>query len=70
MPDRYRHHEQAEQDFRERVGKDVSILRDREWGDTRPMTLREFRNRLETADGEQIEMFGIGGCGCFVEAAE
>lgn len=70
MPDRYRQHENAEHEFRERVGKDVSILRDREWGDTRPMTLREFKERLENVGGEQIEMFGIGGCGCFLEAAE
>jgi hypothetical protein len=69
MPDRYREHEANEADLRERLGKDVSILRDREWGETRPMTLREFRERIERGDVGQLDMFGIGGCGCFVDAA-
>lgn len=67
MPERYAEHEQREQDLRGQLGKDVSILRDREFGDTRPMTLREFRQRLES--GETMDdLFGIGGCGCFVDA--
>lgn len=72
FPERYQKHEQAEQDFRRAIGKDVSILRDREFGDTKPMTLREFRERIERgATGQQeLELFGgIGGCGCFVDAA-
>lgn len=67
MPDRYREHERAEQELREYLGKDVAILRDRIGGDTKPMTLRAFRERLE--NGAQFEEFEFGGCGCFVEAA-
>lgn len=67
MPERYAGHEQREQDLRGQLGKDVAILRDREFGDTKPMTLREFRQRLES--GETMDdLFGIGGCGCFVDA--
>lgn len=63
MPDRYKKHEQAEQDLRDYLQKDVSILRDRVGGDTRPLTLREFRQRIEA--GGQYDMDEIGGCGCF-----
>lgn len=67
MPERYAEHERREQNLREHLGKNVSILRDREHGDTQPMTLREFRQRLEA--GETMDdLFGIGGCGCFVDA--
>lgn len=95
MPDRYRYHEEQEQELRARLGKDVSVLRDRAtirldkpviktregfdgaqepveiWtiDGTRPMTLREFRERIERGDVGQLDMFGIGGCGCFVDAA-
>lgn len=67
LPERYAEHERKEQEMRDYLGKDVSILRDREDGDTRPMTLREFREQIEA--GAQPDMFAIGGCGCFVEAA-
>lgn len=63
MPERFAKHEQAEQDLREYLGKDIAILRDREGGDTKPLTLREFRER--GLDGQ--ESFDWGGCGCFVE---
>lgn len=46
MPDRYRYHEGKEQELREYLGKDVTVLR--EWKEGgRPLTLREFRERLE-----------------------
>lgn len=63
MPERYLYHEAKEQEFREFVGKDVAILRDRRGGQTRPLTLRELRERLET-EPHQVDLFDIGGCGC------
>lgn len=63
MPERYAFHENKEQEFREYVGKDVSILRDREGGDTKPLTLKTLREKYQS--GHQIDMFDIGGCGCF-----
>jgi hypothetical protein len=62
-PERYAYHERREQDFREFTGKDVAILRDRRGGTTRPLTLREFRERLGVAP-EAFDAAEWGGCGC------
>jgi hypothetical protein len=63
LPAVYRRHETEEQAFREATGKDVAVLRDRRGGKTRPLTMREFRGRIE-AKGE-CDLFDWGGCGCF-----
>jgi len=68
FPDRYRWHEEREQELREFLGKDVAILRDRRGGETRPLTLRELRQRLE-ADAGAYDQQDWGACGCFTEAA-
>lgn len=65
LPERYAYHERQEQAFRKRLGKNVAILRDRRGGVTRPLTLCELRQRIES--GESIDKFDWGGCGCFVE---
>jgi hypothetical protein len=65
-PDRYAYHERRELELRDFLGKDVAILRDRRGGRTRPMTLREFRQRVE-APVAQVPAFDSdewGGCGC------
>ena len=49
--------EQKEQELRAFLGKNVSILKD--------LTLKALREKIE-AKG-QIDMFEIGGCGCFVD---
>lgn len=67
MPDRFAEHEAREQEIRTYLGKDVSILRDREGGETDPLTLREFRER---GLDKQPDLWDWGGCGCFIEAAE
>jgi hypothetical protein len=61
-PDRYRYHEAREEGMRTYLGKDVSILRDRRGGKSRPMTLREFREQLE--GGGECDTTDIGGCAC------
>jgi hypothetical protein len=65
LPERYAYHEQREQQLREYLGKDVAVMLDRSGGRRRPLTLRNFRERLEAApamfDGEEW-----GGCGCAV----
>ena len=68
LPERYAFHEQKEQELRAYLGKDVSILRDRTGGESKPLTLRDFRLRLEA--GGQCDMFDIGGCGCFAQPEE
>lgn len=66
MPDRYAWWESQEQELREHLGKDVSILRDRRGGTSTPLTLRAFRERHEALP-EQTDLFDVGGCGCFVD---
>lgn len=65
-PETYAYHEAKEQELREFLGKDVAILRDRTIeGAGRPITLREFRERLEL----QPALFDAeewGGCGCAI----
>lgn len=50
LKDRYLMWEEKEQEIREYLGKDIAILKDRRGGQSRPMTLREFRLRLESGD--------------------
>lgn len=69
LPDRYRYHERRELELIEYLGKKVTILRDRRGGQLTPMTLREFRERLE-ADRGDFDHQEWGGCGCFFNDAE
>ena len=70
MPERYAYHEAKEQEFRDMVGKDVSILRDREGGTTKPFTLGQLRERID-AGGTQLALADDwGGCGCMVDFEE
>ena len=60
--------EAKEQAIREYLGKPVSILTDRSGdGVKKPLTLRDLRQRIE--GNGQVDMFDVGGCGCFMEAA-
>lgn len=63
MPDRYRYHEAKEQELRDYLGKDVSVLVTRTGGVTTPITLRQFREQIER--GEKYDTLDFGGCGCF-----
>jgi len=47
FPERYLWHEDQEMITRDYLNKDVSVLRDRTSNNTRPLTLRELRYRLE-----------------------
>ena len=66
-PALYAQHEAEEEALRKHLGSDVSILRDRRHGTLRPLTMRELRERIETTP-EQVDMFDIGGCSCFMPA--
>lgn len=66
--DRYLFHEGQEEDLREHLGKDISILRDHSAGGI-PLTLRKFRERIE----DQPSLFDDtdwGGCGCFADQGD
>lgn len=63
MPERFKECEDKEQGMREFLGKDISILRDRRGGETKPLTLKELRERFQMTG--QGDLFDIGGCSCF-----
>jgi hypothetical protein len=65
MPERYAAHEAKEQELRKFLDKDVSVLRDRRGGKTKPMTLEDFRKRIQ--DGEEHDRHDWGGCGCAID---
>jgi hypothetical protein len=65
-PDRYAYHEGKEQELREHLDKDVAILRDRTGGNSVPLTLRRFRERVQMQP-ELFDDIDWGGCGCFVD---
>lgn len=69
MPARYAEHEAAELGLRHHLGKDVSILRNRAGGDTKPLTLRAFREMVTAGASTEEFEFEWGGCGCFLEDA-
>jgi hypothetical protein len=65
-PETFAQWEQGEQELREFLGADVSILRDRSGGDTRPLTLTALREQVQ----QQPTFFDAedwGGCGCFLD---
>jgi len=62
FPDLYKYHEEEEQKIRKKLNKDVAILRDRTGGKSRPLTLKEFRHRMQKGEECADEW---GGCGCF-----
>ena len=66
-PCRFAEWEANEEELRELLG-DVSMLKDRTGGVTTTLTLRQLRERIE--GGGKIDMFDIGGCGCFVDHEE
>lgn len=62
--DRYAFYEAQEQGMREFLGRDVAMLTDRTGdGKKKPLTLAALRERMDA--GGQLDMFEVGGCGCF-----
>jgi hypothetical protein len=63
MPERYAWHEMREERVRTNTGKDWSVLTDRRGdGKKKTLTLRQFRERIES--GETFDREDWGGCGC------
>ena len=67
FPDRYAAHEAKEEELRQYLGKDVSIMKDRRGGESKPMTMAAFRKRLEAEANKIDDEDDWGGCGCFVD---
>lgn len=64
LPDVYAYHEAQEDALRDALGKNVAILRDRRRGRTIPLTLRDFRTRMQQQDLE-IQETEEQSCQCF-----
>lgn len=62
---RYLAWEAEEEQTRAMLGKDVAILRDRTDGGTRPLSLRQFRERIDAQPG-LFDTEDWGACGCFM----
>jgi len=68
--ERFMFHETQEEELREYLGKDVSILTEIVSGNPVPLTLRKFRERQETQPALfEVDDFDFGGCGCFTQDA-
>ena len=65
MPERYLFHENKEEEFRDFIDKDVSIMRDRRNNTTKPMTMKELRQRIDA--GERFQYDSDWSCMCFNE---
>lgn len=63
LPDVFAVWEREEDALRQYLGGNVSILTDRTGGERKPLPLSALRQRLDR--GGQVDMFEIGGCGCF-----
>ena len=66
--DRYLFHEGKEQELRDYLGKDVTILKEVVNGQPVPLSLTAFRERQDRQPGLfDFDEFDFGGCGCFVQ---
>jgi len=69
MPERFNVWEQKEQEMRDYLGKDVSILVEVVKGQKKSLPLSELRRRAENSP-TLIDETDIGGCGCFFQEDE
>lgn len=67
--ERYLEWERDEEAIREHLDKNVSILRDRRGGTSKPLPLRVFRNRLE-GNPDDYDADEWGACGCTLPDAD
>ena len=65
FPESFARSEEAEQGIRDLTGKDVSILRDRTGGTTKPFPLSELRRRTEKQPSLFDESLDWGACACY-----
>jgi len=63
MPERYDVWANKEQEVREFLDKDVSILKEQVKGESKRLTLIDLRERSK----DSVDMLDLGGCGCFVD---
>lgn len=68
IPEVYAYSEQKEEEMRQYLGKDVSILKRTRNKIQYPLTLRQLREEIEANKLDEIDLFDFGGCGCFVDS--
>lgn len=66
LPEVYAEWERNEQEIRDYLGKDVTILRRTRKGVRYNLSLKELREEIEAEQTDAIDFTEIGGCGCFV----
>ena len=67
FPDQFAYHERKEEEMRNFLDKDVTILKKVRDKVTYRLTLRELRESVEDIGACDIDYDDIGGCGCFVQ---
>lgn len=65
FPKRYAEHEAKEEALRAIVG-DHSIMRDRRGGESKPLTMKSFREQIEVNEAH-FDCHDWGGCGCAID---
>ena len=65
LPDVYARHEVEEQALRLALGKNITILRDRRQGKVFPLTLRDFRVRVQARQEQEAQEAEEESCQCF-----
>lgn len=72
FPELYAYHEGREQEFRRYVGRDdVAIMSRTVGGKKLPMTMKEFRERIEVGRLGELDLCAPwGGCGCMLDSEE
>ena len=65
LPERYAELEKIEKDMQAYLQKDVTILTRQRKGQRENLSLQQLREEYQ-AGSQQIDMFDVGGCGCFV----
>lgn len=66
---RYLYNEAQEELFRAQINPNVSILRDRRGSVSKPLTLHQFREEIESGVRKPAP-FDWGGCGCFAPSPQ
>lgn len=67
FPERYLEHEEKELALMEKLGSRWGVMKDRRGGETKPLTMRQFRHRVEQGDVTKEEELDLGGCACAIE---
>lgn len=70
LPERFKYHEQKEQELREYLGKDVSIMREQRNKKKYNLTMKQLRERVEEDSKAFKDEHEWGGCGCFSDVDE